>query len=209
MCSGSISIQVIFFSFTQNIMSLVSLYTQIFLITRKQFSIMSLIYLSFSCPCSYHAYQAESCFLSSMSTIFSPTVFISSFSSILQKNISSVISRVLTYFSIGLVLLFTHSNVYFHAIVFNMKQYIFGVVNILIYASYLSLLFTSLMSLYPILLSLCDYLPLFPGSHVFLHLSKGITEFPKNVFWFPCRRPFSEECSSSGFLLCNGFSCFQ
>lgn len=203
MCSGSIQIQVIFFSFTQNIMSLVSPHTQIFLI-RKQFSIVSLIYLSFSCSCSYHAYQVESCFLSSMSTIFSPTIFISSFSSILQKNISSVSSRILTYFSIGLVLLFTHSNVYFHAIAFNTKQYIFGVVNILIYASYLSLLFTSLMSLYPILLSLCDYLPLFPGSHVFLHLSEDITEFPKNVFWFPCRRPFS-----SGLLLCNGFSCFQ
>lgn len=79
-----------------------------------------------------------------MSTIFSPTIFISSFFSSVLQNISTVTFRILTYFSTGLVLLFIHSNVHVHVILLNMKHYICSAVNILIYLTYLSLLFISL-----------------------------------------------------------------
>lgn len=134
----------VFFHFTQNLMSLFHLHTQMFSITRKKFSVMSLISLSFCWSCSHHAHQIESCFLFSVSTIFSPTIFISSFFSSVLQNISTVTSRILTYFSTGLVLLFIHSNVHVHVILLNMKHYIYSAVNILIYLTYLSLLFISL-----------------------------------------------------------------
>lgn len=111
-------------------------------------------------------------------------------------------SRIITYFSTGLVLLFIHSNVHFHVILLNMKHYIFSVVNILIYLTYLSLLFISHHFLF------VTYLHLFLRSLVSLHLPEDVTQFSKNASWFPCRRSFSEKCSSSG-LLCNHFSCFQ
>lgn len=106
-------------------------------------------------------------------------------------------------FSIGLVLLFIHSNVDFHVILLNMKRYIFSAVNILIYLTYLSLLFISHRFLF------VTYLHLFLRSLVSSHLSEDVTRFSKNASWFSCRRPFSEKCSSSGLLLCNHFLCFQ
>lgn len=117
-----------------------------------------------------------------------------------------MISRILAYFSTWQVLLFSHSNVYVHAIWFNIQNCIFGIVNTFFYFTHLPWLFISLWSLHPSLPSFCDYLYLILRSLVILLLSEEVTEFPKNVFWFPCWKSFSEECSSSGLLPCNCFS---
>lgn len=93
-------------------------------------------------------------------------------------------SRILTYFSTGLVLLFIHSSVHFHVILLNMKHYIFNVVNILIYLTYLSLLFISPRFLF------VTYLHLFLGSLVSLHLSEDATQFSKMLPGFPARGHF-------------------
>lgn len=88
------------------------------------------------------------------SIIFSPTIFISSFFSFVLQNVSMVTSRILPYFSTGLVLLFIHSNVHVHVILLNMKCFICSVVNILICLTYLSLLFLTYFCLSHIVFSL-------------------------------------------------------
>lgn len=117
-----------------------------------------------------------------------------------------MIFRTFIYFSKGLVMLFTHSNIFSCCISwYDTIVLVFLIFFIISPISPCCSSHSVVFSSHPFL---WDYVHLFPRSHVFLYLSEDIIQFSKNVCWLPCRRSFSEECFSSG-LLCNCFSCFQ